>query len=100
MGRLVDVERVEPVIGDETESGKVFVGWKQWVQNTHGAWFSTETLNDAREVARTELQFNQERPNVYSAINDWAIESGLNAYEANLLAGVVWSEARRLSDRV
>lgn len=99
MGKLVDVDKVEPIIGDETDGGKVFVGWKEWVQNTHGAWFNAETLKAARKVAQAELTLNQESPNVYVAVNDWATENGCNSYQANLLAGVVWSEARRLSDR-
>ena len=92
MSNLIDVEKVEAIVGSQSDTGKVFVGWKRWVQATHGAWFDVETLNGAREVARTELTFN-ECPNVYSVVNTWAIENrGLNAYEANVLAGVIWSE--------
>lgn len=100
MGNLVDVEKVEYVIGEPTDNGKIFVGWKQWVKSTSGDWFSTETLNDAREVARTEIFFHPKLPDIYSAVNDWAIESGMNAYQANLLAGVIWAETRKVTMRV
>lgn len=95
MSKLVDVEAVEAVIGKKTDSGKVFVGWRQWVQNTSGAWFDAETVADAREVVRTVRLFNQECPDVYGALIEWAKESRFNAYEANLLAGVIWAEMEK-----
>lgn len=96
MGKLVDVEKVEATIGERTDgSGKVFVGWRQWVQNTSGAWFDAKTVAEAREVARTVLLFNQDCPNVYGELIVWAKKSGFNAYEANLLAGVIWAEMEK-----
>lgn len=98
MGDLTDTNRVEPFVGEVTDNGKLFLGWKEWVQTTHGAWFNREIVAEARNIAQMEIILN-DHPNVYSVLRNWAEARGLNAYQASVLAGVIWSEVERKEHR-
>lgn len=99
MGNLVDTDRVESFVGDVTDNGKIFLGWKEWVQTTHGAWFSNGLVTEARNIAQMEVALS-DHPNVYGVLREWAEERGLNAYQASVLAGVIWSDVDKRANRV
>lgn len=79
-------ERVETKHND----GTVFIGSRQWVQNTTGANFPQADVAQAREIIGAAYIAGD--LNLWGVVLEWALAKGYNHYEANLLAGHLWCE--------